>query len=89
MGLRSIIFAVNKMDEIGFDKDLFHFKQSELTKIATKVGFRPESLEFVPIMAIPKKVGALQHNFDSQNIVQESTDFPVQWYKGPCVFTLL
>ena len=50
MGVKQLIVAVNKMDTSvpAFSEERFNKIQSELSSFLTKVGYRPETVAFVP-----------------------------------------
>ncbi|XDZ65813.1 adenylyl-sulfate kinase [Alphaproteobacteria bacterium LSUCC0684] len=74
MGIRQIILAVNKMDLMGYDEDVFVRIRDEYQEIAASLGF--EQLTAIPISALHgDMVSSRGGNMD--------------WYQGPHVFTAL
>lgn len=52
LGVKQVIVAVNKMDEVGYSQDRFEFIRREMTHLLVSVvGFRTEGVCFVPISA--------------------------------------
>jgi len=74
MGIKSFIFAVNKMDIVGYDRTVFDGIKLELKKIFTEINF--DRLVFIPVSA--KK---------GDNVTNHSAN--MEWYKGePLLKTL-
>jgi sulfate adenylyltransferase subunit 1 len=67
LGIPHIVFAVNKMDLVGFDEDRFHAIEAELQELAARLGLRDEVA--VPIAALP-----------GDNVVEPSDRMP--WWDG-------
>ena len=67
LGIKHIVVAVNKMDLVGFDKDLFDAIETEYRTFAKELGFK--SIVCMPLSAL-----------DGDNILTKSTRTP--WYKG-------
>jgi bifunctional enzyme CysN/CysC len=67
LGIPHIVFAVNKMDLVGFDQDRFHAIEAELRSLAARLGLRDEVA--VPIAALP-----------GDNVVEPSERMP--WWDG-------
>lgn len=76
MGLKQMIVAVNKMDEVKFDEKRFTELKQELTKLLTGIGFKAEGLKFVPISA-----------WLGDNVVKKSEN--MSWYKESVMLDLL
>jgi len=51
MGIKDLVVAVNKMDEINYDEAKYKALHSELQKLLTGVGFKDENLTFIPVSA--------------------------------------
>ena len=74
LGLRHIVFAVNKMDLFDFDEQIFNTIQTSIEDLTQKIGLPKPTL--IPISAL---LGA--------NVVTASKDTP--WYKGPTLLQWL
>jgi len=74
LGLRHVVFAVNKMDLFNFDEKIFNAIAFAIEELAQKIGLPKPIL--VPISAL---LGA--------NVVTASKDTP--WYKGPTLLEWL
>jgi bifunctional enzyme CysN/CysC len=74
MGIRRVVLAVNKMDLVGFDAEVFH---------RILVAFRPYASElgFTQVQAIPLS------GLEGDNVVAPSTRMP--WYGGPSLLSWL
>lgn len=68
LGIRQIAVVVNKMDLVGYSKDVFEDIRDEYISFLARIGAAPKF--FLPISA-----------FHGENLVQESDKMP--WYKGP------
>ena len=79
LGVRHIVVAVNKMDLVGYDADIFASIRSEFESFAryaaTETGHAAE-LHFIPVSAL---LGV--------NVVHASEETP--WYRGPSLLELL
>ncbi|SNX28259.1 sulfate adenylyltransferase subunit 1 [Polynucleobacter meluiroseus] len=74
LGLRHIVFAVNKMDLFDFDESIFNSITTAVTELSEKIGLPKPTL--IPISAL---LGA--------NVVKASKDTP--WYSGPTLLEWL
>jgi bifunctional enzyme CysN/CysC len=74
MGIRHVVLAINKMDLIGFDAEVFR-------RISETFSAFAETLGFANISAIP--VSALK----GDNVTQRSVQTP--WYSGPTLMAYL
>lgn len=74
LGLRHIVFAINKMDLFNFDQTIFNAIKVAIEDLAQKIGLPTPTL--IPISAL---LGA--------NVVSASIDTP--WYQGPTLLTWL
>ncbi len=74
IGIRHIVLAINKMDTVNFDQQIFNNIEREFTKLA-------ESLGFTSITAIP--ISAL----NGDNITSRSPRS--YWYQGPTLLGYL
>ncbi|MCX6801778.1 MAG: translation elongation factor EF-1 subunit alpha [Candidatus Diapherotrites archaeon] len=76
MGIKQIIIAVNKMDEVNYDKGRFEQMQKEILKFLTGVGMKEEQLKFVPISA-----------FKGDNVAKGKGK--LDWWNGPMLIEAL
>ena len=67
LGIKHIVVAVNKMDLVGFDKDVFDAIETEYSTFAKELGFK--SVLCMPLSAL-----------EGDNILTKSPRTP--WYKG-------
>jgi bifunctional enzyme CysN/CysC len=74
LGLRQIVVAVNKMDLVGYKREVFDSIQSELGEFLVKLGVEPS--HFVPISA--------KHG---EGLLKKSEH--LGWYKGPTLIQAL
>ena len=74
LGLRHVVFAVNKMDLFNFDEQIFNTINQSIEDLTQKIGLPKPSL--IPISAL---LGA--------NVVTASKDTP--WYTGPTLLEWL
>ncbi len=70
MGLKQLIVAFNKMDEVQFDEKKFNEVKEEMTKLLQSVGYKIENVKFIPISA-----------FLGDNVAKKSEK--MAWFKGP------
>lgn len=70
LGIRHVLLAVNKMDLVGFDQDVFEGIVAEYRELAGKLGI--EQVQAVPLSAL-----------NGDNLTRISTATP--WYRGPSV----
>lgn len=74
LGVRHLVVAVNKMDLVDHDRDVFERIREEFTAFAARL--RITDLVFVPISAL-----------HGDNVVERSLNMP--WYEGPSLLTHL
>ena len=67
LGIRHIVVAINKMDLVGFDQQVFDRIETEYTTFVKDLGF--ESVECIPVSAL-----------EGDNIITKSAKTP--WFKG-------
>jgi sulfate adenylyltransferase large subunit len=68
LGTRHIVAAVNKMDLVGYSREVFETLQHDLHELAKKVGIR--ELLCIPMSAL-----------NGDNVVDRGVEMP--WYEGP------
>jgi bifunctional enzyme CysN/CysC len=74
LGIPHLLVCVNKMDLVGFSREVFERITSEFRRFASQLDFKDVS--FVPVSALR-----------GDNIVEKSTEAP--WYEGPSVLSFL
>ncbi len=74
LGIRHVVLAVNKIDLVGYDKDVFDRIAAEFTIFARDLGF-------VSLVAIPLSA---RHG---DNVIERSANTP--WYEGPTLLSHL
>jgi bifunctional enzyme CysN/CysC len=70
LGVPRVVVAVNKMDLVGFDRDVFERIRDEYGAFAARLHFA--DLTFIPVSAL-----------DGDNVVTRSERMP--WYEGPAL----
>ncbi|WP_119718776.1 sulfate adenylyltransferase subunit CysN [Cognatilysobacter tabacisoli] len=74
LGIRHVALAVNKMDLVGFDRDVYEAIVAEYRALATQLGIA--DVTAVPLSAL-----------DGDNLLQRSARTP--WYDGPALLEWL
>src|SRR5688572_2120877 len=74
LGIPHLLVCVNKMDLVGFDREVFDRITTEFRRFASQLDFKDVS--FVPVSALR-----------GDNIVDKSSQAP--WYEGPSVLSFL
>ena len=74
LGIKQVVVLVNKMDLVGFDKEIFNTIKAQFTEFLEGVKVKP--IEFIPISA-----------FHGDNIASKSDN--TAWYEGPTVLEQL
>ena len=75
MGIKEIIFAVNKMDLVGYDQKIFEDLKREFEEnVASNLDF--DCVNYIPISAL-----------EGDNILKPSKN--MKWYKGPQLMKML
>ncbi|CDG37012.1 sulfate adenylyltransferase, large subunit [Acetivibrio thermocellus BC1] len=74
LGIKQVVVLVNKMDLVGFDREVYEAIVSEFGEFLQKVSIRP--INYIPISA-----------FNGDNIAQRSRN--TLWYDGPTVLEQL
>ena len=70
MGVKQMIVACNKMDATEYNEDRFKEVKGNVAEYLTKVGYKTDTMNFVPISG-----------FEGDNILEQSPNMP--WYTGP------
>lgn len=76
MGLKQLIIAVNKMDEMKYEQKAFDTLKTDLSKLLSAVGYKMDSILFVPVSA-----------WVGDNVAKASSN--LTWYKGPTLVEAL
>jgi elongation factor 1-alpha len=76
MGIKQVVVAINKMDTIEYSKERFDEIVENIADHLTKIGFKKDSITFVPISG-----------FDGDNMTEPSEN--LSWYKGPTLIDAL
>ena len=74
LGIKHVIVAVNKMDLMGFNRDVYETIRKDYLRFAAQLNI--PDIHFVPISAL-----------DGDNVVNTSEHTP--WYNGPTLMSLL
>ena len=74
LGIKQVVVLVNKMDMVGFDKEVYNNIKAQFTEFLE--GIKVEPIEFIPISA-----------FKGDNIATKSDN--TTWYGGPTVLEQL
>lgn len=76
MGLKQLIVAINKMDEVKYEEKRFEEVKKEMEKLLTGIGYKQETVKFVPVSA-----------WVGDNVAKKSEK--MTWYKGPTLIDTL
>jgi len=78
LGIKQMIVTINKMDDKSVNWSEARFKEisDELTKYLTKVGYKPEAFQFIPISG-----------WHGDNMIEKSDN--LKWFKGPTMLEAL
>jgi elongation factor 1-alpha len=78
LGVKQMIVAVNKMDDksVNYNEKRYEEIKDELTKYLTKIGYKPDQIQFIPISG-----------WNGDNMIEKSPN--MTWYKGPCLLEAL
>jgi sulfate adenylyltransferase large subunit len=77
LGVRQIVVAVNKMDLVNYDEQVFDSICKNFTTFFEQLGdLRPPDLYFIPVSAL-----------EGDNVVHRTAE--MSWYKGPSLLELL
>ena len=71
MGLKQLIVAVNKMDEVQYQEAKFNDIKDKMTKLLTGIGYKvADQVKFIPMSA-----------WEGENVAKSTGK--MSWYKGP------
>lgn len=76
LGIKHIVVAINKMDLMSFDQDVFEKIKADYLAFADRIELKPSSLHFVPMSALK-----------GDNVVNRSERAP--WYEGQSLMEIL
>ncbi len=76
LGINQLIIALNKMDEVNFDKARYDAVKADLTTLLKMVGYKPDEMNFIPTSA-----------FKGDNLAKPSEN--TKWYTGPTLLAAL
>jgi len=68
MGIRQLVVAVNKMDEVEYKEDRFNEIKEEMKKLLTGIGYKEDQVKYIPVSA-----------WEGDNVVKKSDKMP--WFK--------
>ncbi len=76
LGLKQLIIAVNKMDDLKYDEAAYKKIKDDVSKLLLSVGFKPDTVPFIPLSA-----------WVGDNIAKKSENTP--WYTGKTLLEAL
>lgn len=76
LGIQQLIIAINKMDEINYDKARYDAVKADLSTLLKMVGYKPDDINFIPTSA-----------FKGDNLAKPSEN--TKWYTGPTLLAAL
>ena len=76
MGIKQMVVAVNKMDDVGYQESKYNEIKTELTKLLSGVGHKVDQIKFIPVSA-----------WVGDNVARKSDK--MTWYKGPTLVDAL
>ena len=76
LGINQLIIALNKMDEVNYDKARYDAVKADLGTLLKMVGYKPDDLHFIPTSA-----------FKGDNLAKPSEN--TKWYTGPTLLAAL
>ncbi len=76
LGITQLIIAINKMDEVNYDKARYDAVKAELSTLLKMVGYKPDDINFIPTSA-----------FKGDNLAKPSEN--TKWYTGPTLLAAL
>ncbi|HEC82083.1 MAG TPA: translation elongation factor EF-1 subunit alpha [Thermoplasmatales archaeon] len=71
LGVPQMLVAINKMDEVNYDKSKYEQVKAEVDKLLKSIGYKDEQLQFVPVSA-----------FNGDNVKEKGK---LDWWDGPTV----
>ncbi len=76
LGINQLIVALNKMDEVNYDKARYDQVKADLGNLLKMVGYKPDDIPFIPTSA-----------FVGDNLAKPSDK--TKWYTGPTLLAAL
>jgi elongation factor 1-alpha len=76
LGITQLIIAMNKMDEVNYDKARYDVVKADLSTLLKMVGYKPDDILFIPTSA-----------FKGDNLAKPSEN--TKWYTGPTLLAAL
>jgi len=76
MGIKQLVVALNKMDEVNYDEKRFNEVKADALKLLTGTGYKVDNLRFVPISA-----------WRGDNLVKKTDN--MKWYTGKTLLETL
>ncbi len=76
LGISQLIIALNKMDEVNYDKARYDQVKADLSTLLKMVGYKPDEMNFIPTSA-----------FQGDNLAKPSEK--TKWYTGPTLLAAL
>ncbi|MCX8158585.1 MAG: translation elongation factor EF-1 subunit alpha [Candidatus Diapherotrites archaeon] len=76
MGIKQLLVAMNKMDEVGYNEAEYNNKKKEVEKLLGGIGYKIDTVKFIPVSA-----------WIGDNVVKKSDK--MAWYKGPTLVEAL
>ncbi len=76
LGITQLIIALNKMDEVNYDKARYDAVKAELGTLLKMVGYKPDDMHFIPTSA-----------WKGDNLAKPSEN--TKWYTGPTLLAAL
>ncbi len=76
MGIKQVVVAINKMDEIKYDQAGFKKVSDEMTKMLTAIGYKTDNIKVVPISA-----------WKGDNVVKATDN--LKWFTGKTLLATL
>ena len=76
LGVKSLIVAINKMDEVNFDEAAFNKAKDDIIKLLKSVGFKTDEIPYIPVSA-----------WTGENVAKKAEQ--MTWYKGKSMLETL
>ncbi|MDL5503278.1 MAG: GTP-binding protein, partial [Candidatus Methanoperedens sp.] len=76
LGITQLIVAINKMDEVNYDKARYDAVKTDVSTLLKMVGYKPDEINFIPTSA-----------FKGDNLAKPSEN--TKWYTGPTLLAAL
>jgi len=76
MGIKQIVVALNKMDEVNYDEKRYNELKAEVTKLLTGTGYKADNVKVVPISS-----------WRGDNVVKKTDN--MKWYSGKTLLETL